>query len=162
MPLIRNGETAENTWTFFGEKDEISYTEGGTSLTLARFLSEADAAIKVNTPIGVRLSPEDDPAELAPYLEKIALIEVDFPKYTDGRGYSQAQLLRRRYGYEGELRAVGHVLTDQILYMHRSGFDAYETARADLSNVVKALEEYSEFYQPAADGSVSVFRKRHA
>ena len=58
MPLIRNGETVENTWTFFGVEDEISYTEGGTSLTLARFLNEADAAITVNTPIGVRLSPE--------------------------------------------------------------------------------------------------------
>ena len=99
---------------------------------------------------------------IAPYLEKIALIEVDFPKYTDGRGYSQAQLLRRRYGYEGELRAVGHVLTDQILYMHRSGFDAYETARADLSSVMEALKEYSAYYQPAADSPTSVFARRHS
>jgi uncharacterized protein (DUF934 family) len=160
MPLIRKGETATNSWTFAGGKDEISYTEGGTSLTLSQFLNEVKTAVSVNTPVGVRLSPEDDPAELAPYLDKLTLIEVDFPKYTDGRGYSQAQLLRRRYGYEGELRAVGQVLTDQILYMHRSGFDAYDTARADLSSVLKALEEYSDVYQPAADGRVSVFRKR--
>ena len=89
------------------------------------------------------------------------LIEISFPKYTDGRGYSQAQLLRRRFGYSGELRAVGHVLRDQIFYMNRSGFDAYETARADLHEVVNALEEYSDVYQPAAAGRVPVYRKRH-
>lgn len=162
MPLIRNGETIENTWTVFEGEGEVPYTEGGTSLKLDRFLKETETALAVNTPVGVRLSPDNDPGELAPYLENLSLIEVDFPKYTDGRGYSQAQLLRRRYGYQGELRAVGHVLTDQILYMHRSGFDAYETSRADLSSVMKALEEYSDVYQPAADGRVSVFRKRHS
>ena len=160
MPLIKHGRIADEDWAFVA--DDAPLGDGQVSVTLARFKAERDSLLGRNAPLGVRLSPEDDPAELAPYLEKLSLIEVDFPKYTDGRGYSQAQLLRRRYGYEGELRAVGHVLTDQILYMHRSGFDAYETARADLSNVVKALEEYSEFYQPAADGSVSVFRKRHA
>jgi len=161
MPLIKGREIVENTWTFFNDDDEVSYTENGTSLTLGRFLSDVDTVLALNTPIGVRLSPDDDPNELQPYLDKLVLIEVDFPKYTDGRGYSQAQLLRRRFGYTGELRAVGHVLRDQILYMHRSGFDAYETARADLSTVVKALEEFSDAYQPAADGGVSVFRKRH-
>ena len=78
------------------------------------------------------------------------------------RGYSQAQLLRRRLGYDGELRAVGHVLRDQILYMNRSGFDAYQTTRADLANVLKALDEYSAVYQPAADGQHSVFSRRHS
>ena len=110
----------------------------------------------------MRLSPADDPHDLAPHLDRIALIEIDFPKYPDGRGYSQAQLLRRRLDYAGELRAVGHVLTDQILYMNRSGFDAYQTSRADLPKVVKALEEYSAFYQPAADGHSTVYSRRHS
>ncbi|MEM1391474.1 MAG: DUF934 domain-containing protein, partial [Pseudomonadota bacterium] len=86
---------------------------------------------------------------------------VDFPKYVDGRGYSQAQLLRRRLDYQGELRAVGHVLFDQIFYMNRSGFDAYSTTRADLPKVLKALEEFSDVYQPASGRRVSVFHKRH-
>ena len=109
----------------------------------------------------MRLSPDDDAALLEPYLQQIQLIEIAFPKYTDGRGFSQAQLLRRRFGYEGELRAVGHVLRDQLFYMNRSGIDAYETSRAALSEVIDALKEYSEVYQPAAGGQVPVFRKRH-
>jgi len=161
MPLIKSGAEADNTWTFFTEGKTVTYGEGGTIMMLSHFLADIDDVMSVNTPVGVRLSPEDDPSEIAPYLDKITLIEVDFPKYTDGRGYSQAQLLRRRYGYTGELRAVGHVLRDQILYMHRSGFDAYETTRANLSSVLDALEEYSAFYQPAADGARSVFSRRH-
>ncbi|MGB0262318.1 MAG: DUF934 domain-containing protein, partial [Henriciella sp.] len=82
---------------------------------------------------------------------------VDFPKYADGRGFSQAQLLRRRYAYTGELRAVGEVLRDQILYMHRSGFDTFSTTRADLSDVMAALDEFSLSYQKAADTREAVF-----
>lgn len=147
MPLIKGGQDA-------GECTAEKYS-------LSEFLECGSAVQEKNVPIAVRLSPEDDPGELVPFLDKLAHIEVDFPKYTDGRGYSQAQLLRRRYGYTGELRAVGHVLRDQILYMHRSGFDAYETARADLSSVLEALKEYSAYYQPAADDATSVFARRH-
>ncbi|MEO1101674.1 MAG: DUF934 domain-containing protein [Pseudomonadota bacterium] len=160
MPLIKDGTEAEDTWTFVSDEDELS-TGGCISVTLARLTQDGDTLLSRNTQLGVRLSPEDDPAALEPFLDRLALIEVDFPKYTDGRGYSQAQLLRRRYGYEGELRAVGHVLRDQIFYMNRSGFDAYETARADLNSVMEALSEYSAVYQPGADDRTSVHALRH-
>ncbi|MEO0607739.1 MAG: DUF934 domain-containing protein [Pseudomonadota bacterium] len=159
MPLIKNGTEAEDSWTFVDEGDVP--TSGYITVPLAKLIEESDALLARNQQIGVRLNPGDDPHELSPFLDRIALIEIDFPKYTDGRGFSQAQLLRRRLGYGGELRAVGHVLRDQILYMNRSGFDAYQTTRADLPNVVQALEEYSAFYQPAADGHKSVFARRH-
>ncbi|MEL6724314.1 MAG: DUF934 domain-containing protein [Pseudomonadota bacterium] len=159
MPLIKDGAEAEDTWTFIAEGDLPS--SGSITVPLAKLIEESEALLARNQQIGVRLEPANDPHDLTPFLDRIALIEIDFPKYTDGRGYSQAQLLRRRLGYAGELRAVGHVLRDQILYMNRSGFDAYQTSRADLPNVVQALEEYSAFYQPAADGHVSVFSRRH-
>ena len=161
MPLIKDGAEIEDMWTF-AEADSELPSSGCITVPLAKLTEESDALLARNQQIGVRLSPDDDPHELAPFLDRIALIEIDFPKYVDGRGYSQAQLLRRRLGYTGELRAVGHVLRDQILYMNRSGFDAYQTSRADLANVLKALEEYSAFYQPAADGQASVFSRRHA
>jgi len=161
MPLIKNGAVTEDTWTFVEGETELP-SSGCISLSLAKLIEDADTLLARNQQIGVRLAPDDDPHVLSPYLDRIALIEVDFPKYTDGRGYSQAQLLRRRLGYAGELRAVGHVLRDQILYMNRSGFDAYQTSRADLPNVVKALEEYSAVYQPAADGQETVFSRRHS
>ncbi len=160
MPLIKDRQEVDDIWAYV--PDEADLSPGGCiTVSLGRFRSERELLLARNTDIGVRLEPADDPHELEDFLDRLALIEVSFPKYTDGRGYSQAQLLRRRFGYEGELRAVGHVLRDQILYMNRSGFDAFETERADLPSVLEALEEYSAFYQPAADGNTSVFARRH-
>ena len=161
MPLIKDRTEIEDTWTYLEDGAELS-SSGCITVPLAKLTEDTDALLARNQQIGVRLSPADDPHDLAPYLDRITLIEIDFPKYVDGRGYSQAQLLRRRLGYTGELRAVGHVLRDQILYMNRSGFDAYQTTRADLANVLKALDEYSAVYQPAADGQQSVFSRRHS
>ncbi|MEL7230949.1 MAG: DUF934 domain-containing protein [Pseudomonadota bacterium] len=160
MPLIKNGAEIADEWVFVETEEELPST-GQITVRFAQFLDNADTLLARNVPIGVRLSPESDPHDLKPYLDRLSLIEVDFPKYVDGRGYSQAQLLRRRLDYRGELRAVGHVLTDQIFYMNRSGFDAYSTTRADLPTVLRALEEFSQVYQPGADERVSVFHKRH-
>lgn len=161
MPLIKNGHQVENTWIHVSDGN-YGATPNGITVPLPALLADEGPLLERNTPLGVRLEPEDDPGELAPFLDRLALIEVSFRKYTDGRGFSQAQLLRRRYGYRGELRAVGQVLRDQILYMMRSGFDAFETERAGLASVLDALGEYSAFYQPGADGARSVFAARHA
>ena len=162
MPLLKDGAEIENLWLFVDQDDEAELKpDQAVTLPLARFLEQADSLAGRNAPVGVRLVPEDDAELLVPFLEWIQLVEISFPKYTDGRGYSQAQLLRRRHGFAGELRAVGHVLRDQIFYMNRSGFDAYETARADLPSVLEALNEFRDAYQPAADGRVSVFHARH-
>ena len=160
MPLIKDGAEIEDAWSFVEGDADVPAT-GCVTVSLARLVKDTDALLARNTQVGVRLEPADDPHDLEPFLDRLGLIEVSFPKYTDGRGYSQAQLLRRRLGYTGELRAIGHVLTDQILYMNRSGFDAYSTSRANLSSVKKALQEYAAFYQPAADGTSSVFARRH-
>jgi len=159
MPLVRNGETAHDSWTFV-EDGALLPSTGCVTVSAHRLVEDGDALFLRNQSVGVRLAPEDDPASLTDVLDRLGLIEISFPKYTDGRGYSQAQLLRRRLGYGGELRAVGHVLRDQILYMHRSGFDAFETARADLPHVLEALAEFSAFYQIAADGKTPVFNRR--
>ena len=119
MPLIKNNQIAENIWTYIPD-DEPLGTESHIVLDLERFLSERQQQDISNRALAVRLAPADDPERLRPYLDELDLIEVDFPKYADGRGFSHAQLLRRRYGYRGELRAVGEVLRDQILYMHLS------------------------------------------
>jgi uncharacterized protein (DUF934 family) len=160
MPLVKNGTEIDNIWAHVPDEGELS-PGGCITVSLARFRSEQDLLLARNTDIGVRLEPGDDPHELVEHLDRLQLIEISFPKYTDGRGYSQAQLLRRRFGYTGELRAVGHVLRDQIFYMNRSGFDAYETDRADLHEVLNALNEYSEVYQPAVGERTPVYRKRH-
>ena len=160
MPLIKDGQAVENRFSFAEDGHPIE-ADCCVTVSLSRLLEEHESLLASNHEIGVRLVPSDDPADLEPFLGQLSLIEVDFPKYTDGRGYSQAQILRRRFQYEGELRAVGHVLRDQIFYMNRSGFDAYETARADLNSVLEALSEYSAVYQPGADGRSAVHALRH-
>ena len=105
-----------------------------------------------NGALGVRLSASDDPALIANDLEKLALIAVEFPAFTDGRGYSTATLLRERYRYIGELRAVGDVLRDQVFLMARAGFTTL--ALRDDQNVEKSLaafNDFSSYYQHAAD-----------
>ena len=101
--------------------------------------------------LGVRLSPADDPALIKNDLEKLALIAIDFPAFTDGRGYSTATLLRERYGYIGELRAVGDVQRDQIFLMSRAGFTTY-ALRNDQSveKSLAAFNDFSSYYQHAA------------
>ena len=105
-----------------------------------------------NGALGVRLSASDDPALIANDLEKLALIAVEFPAFTDGRGYSTATLLRDRYRYIGELRAVGDVLRDQVFLMARAGFTTF--ALRDDQSVEKSLaafNDFSSYYQQAAD-----------
>ena len=159
MPLVKGGAEIANDCTFVPDGGALP-DSGRFSVSFGRYIGLKQGRENGPLPDGIRLAPADDPAQLEPFLPEIALIEVDFPRYTDGRGFSQAQLLRRRYGYCGEIRAVGHVLRDQIFYMHRSGIDAYETRRAGLPEVLEALAEFTEAYQPAVSGPAAIFRKR--
>jgi len=94
-------------------------------------------------PVGVRLEPADDPAQIAGDLPRLALVAVNFPKLADGRGYSTGYLLRRRYGYRGELRAVGDILRDQLFYLARSGFDAFQLREgADAHAALPSLRDF--------------------
>jgi len=113
------------------------------------------------TGLSVLLQPDHDPVRLAPSLGSIARIAVHFPKFTDGRGYSTAYLLRRRLGWKGELRAVGDVHRDQLFYLSRSGFNAFVLSDGrDAHAAVAAFKGFSSPYQSAADQAVPVFRLR--
>jgi len=161
MPLIKNGHESENTWTHV-ETGEPGDVPNGITVPLERLQADRERLHARNTRLGVRLKPSDDPRDLEHDLDRIDLIEIDFPKYTDGRGYSQASLLRRRMGYTGELRAVGNVLRDQLHYMARCGFDAFETERASAHELDGALRDFPAAYQPGADGARAIFQRRHA
>lgn len=124
------------------------------AVTLDAFLDQSNAT-------AVRLEPDDDPRALLPHLDRISLVEIAFPKFRDGRGYSSARILREA-GYAGELRAEGDVLVDQIGFMRRCGFDSFAPARPlDMAAVERALDRYAHVYQPAADGGVAVWKLRH-
>ena len=124
------------------------------AVTVDAFLDQSNAS-------AVRIEPGDDAGELIPHLERLALVEVNFPAFGDGRGYSSAQILREA-GYEGELRAVGDVLVDQVAYMRRCGFDAFTpNSPMNDADVKTALSRWENVYQPAADGAVPIWNLRH-
>ena len=125
------------------------------AVTVDSFVGQTNAS-------AVRIEPGDDARELIAHLDRIQLVEVNFPAFGDGRGYSSARILREA-GYEGELRAVGDVLVDQIAYMRRCGFDAFEPDQPlDKADVEAALDRWPEVYQQAADARVPIWNKRHA
>ena len=124
------------------------------AVTVDAFLEQTNAA-------AVRIEPGDDTRDLLPHLAQIALVEVNFPVFGDGRGYSAARILREA-GYEGELRAVGDVLVDQLAYMRRCGFDSFEPeSPLDPADAEAALARWPHVYQPAADGRTPIWDLRH-
>jgi uncharacterized protein (DUF934 family) len=109
----------------------------------------------------LRLEPGDDPARVADRLHSAARVEVNFPSFTDGRGYSIARLLRERHGYQGELRAVGDVQRDQLFYLARCGFDAFLLREGlDAQESLSALQDFSEAYQASVERPEPLFRRR--
>ena len=109
----------------------------------------------------IRLEPADDPASVADRLAGAARVEVNFPKFGDGRGFSIARLLRERYGYKGELRAVGHITRDHLFYLESCGFDSFELREGEnAEEAVAAFDDFSESYQASPARPVPLFRRR--
>lgn len=124
------------------------------AVTLDAFLDQSNSS-------AVRLEAGEDARALLPHLDHISLIEIDFPRFRDGRGYSSAQILREA-GYKGELRATGDVLVDQVDHMRRCGFDGFApNAPIDAAVLEASLKRYDYRYQTAADGAVPVWKLRH-
>ena len=159
MPsVIKHRQIVEDRWQHLA--DEAELPAGPVIVSLARWQRERAILLKRGQPVGVRLPNTANVADLAADLSLLEVVALEFPKFADGRAHSQARLLRERYGYRGELRAVGDVLRDQLFFMARNGFDAFEL-RADrsLEDALKAFDEFSESYQPAADQPQPLFRR---
>lgn len=162
MPLLRNGQLISDPWLPVG--DDTPLPAGAPVIvSSARWQAERDSLLVRHAPLGVRFRNHERVEDLRPDVRRLQLIALEFPKFTDGRAYTQARLLRERLGFAGELRATGQVLPDQLLLMRRCGFDAFEIAKdAPLETWKRALETFSVFYQPAADGRAPVNSLRRA
>ena len=111
----------------------------------------------------LRLEPTDEPAAFADQLGRVARVEVNFPKFGDGRGYSIGRMLRERHGYRGELRAVGHITRDLLFYLESCGFDAFELRPGeDALEALAGFEDFSEAYQASVARPLPLFRRRSA
>ena len=152
MALVKNGELFTSSFVDASAGEVIPPT-GPVIVSLDQWKAQRDELLKRGAPLGIRLHSDQAPELIAGDLPHFAVVALEFPKFRDGRAYSYARLLRERYGFKGELRAVGEVLLEQLFFMLRTGFDTFEIQSADpLKDYQTALADFSVWYQPTADG----------
>lgn len=161
MPLIKNGVFVEDTYEYVA--GDAAMPTNGSIVSLSRFKKDKGALLERNAPLGVRLQSGESPEELGEDMHRLSVIALEFPKFRDGRGFSWARMLRTRFGFTGEVRAVGEFLYDQIAFMHRVGIDAFEVRdKFTLEQFRRALGEITDIYQPSADGRKTIRQLRAA
>lgn len=160
MPLVEGGRIVEDRYRHIGDDAPIPERVPVT-ISAKRFLAEAEQLVRRDGSLGVLWPNDRRVAELAPWLGHLALVALVFPKFRDGRAYSQARLLREHYGFRGTLRATGDVLRDQFTFLVRAGFDSFAVKKpADAAAFAASIGRFSVFYQPGADGRISALRRR--
>jgi uncharacterized protein (DUF934 family) len=162
MSLIKNGQLVADEYVDASAADSIPPT-GAVIVSLEQWQTQRDALLARGTPLGIRLHSDQSPELIADDVRKFALIALEFPKFRDGRAYSYARLLRERYGFKGELRAVGDVLLEQLFFMLRTGFDAFDVQQSPdpVAAFKIAISDFSVWYQPTADGRKTALQLRH-
>lgn len=164
VEIIKNREVVSDNWSVLrlqeGESAESVSVPAGKVIVPFSVWQAQRAQLQERAPLGVWLSSDAQADVLKDDLAHFAVVAVDFPKFTDGRGYSIAYNLRTRLAYRGELRAIGDVLRDQLFYMQRVGFDAF-AVRADknIHDALKGLTDFTEKYQTSWDEKTPLFRR---
>lgn len=163
MALIKHGRIVPDPWIAVTDDEPLPGDGRAAIVSLARWQAERDTLLRHNGALGIRLAPDQPPALIADDLHRFDLVVLHFPKFTDGRSYSGARLLRQRWRFTGEIRATGQVLRDQLAFMQRCGFDALEIADDDAAESWRrASSEIGVWYQPAADDRVPAWELREA
>lgn len=161
--IIKGNEVVQDTWEIVPKDatlEQLTNT-GDVIVPLAMWLEHAHALQAREGRLGVWLDADEEAEAIADDLAHFDVIALNFPVFSDGRNYSNARLLRDRYQYQGELRAIGDVLRDQLFFMRRCGFNAY-ALREDLDPhaALASLNDFSEVYQAATDQPLPLFRRR--
>jgi len=160
MVLVKGRTVVQDGWQHLEDADPLP-ASGPVTISWARWTAERDTIKRAPAELGVRIPNTVTTADVGADAAKFGLITVHFPNFGDGRAFSQARVLRDRYGFRGEIRATGGVLRDQLLFMQRCGIDAFEMPeRALEENWLAAFDEFDVFYQPAEDNRPWVARQR--
>ena len=146
MQIIKDKKIIDDTWRYIDEDAELK--GGDITVSLARWKKDKQQLLKSGGKLGVRIRPADSVEEIAADLEHLQLVELDFPTFADGRLFSHAWLLRSRYNYQGEIRATGHYMPDQVYYLSRVGVNAFNPEKAEhLPLVLSHLNDFTVNYQ---------------
>lgn len=163
QPIIKNGEIVEQKWQLLAKDVTLDELPANDAIIVPLALwREHSAELKARQgALGVWLDAGEEAEEIADQLQHFEVIALNFPAFTDGRNYSNAYLLRNRFGYRKELRAIGDVLRDQLFAMKRVGFDSFalRTDR-DMADAVQSFGDFAEVYQASVDQPLPLFRRR--
>ncbi|WP_447591071.1 DUF934 domain-containing protein [Aquipseudomonas campi] len=161
--IIKNGQVIDESWHLLPKEttlDDLSNCDD-LIVPLALWVEHGHALKARDGGLGVWLDAGEEIEEIADQLDNFKVIALNFPAFTDGRHSSTAYLLRQRYGYTGEVRAIGDILRDQLFALKRCGFDAFALREdKDPYDAIKAFEDYSEVYQASSDQTLPLFRRR--
>ncbi len=166
MPkLIKDGLISEDSWTLMakpeGEAASVQEPAGQVIIPASVWLAQKDR-LQARNDLGIWLDSDEGAELIGAEANRFAVIGVNFPTFMDGRSFSTARLLRERYGFTGELRAVGNFIRDQLCYLRRCGVNAFAFANpeANLDEAVKSLADFQEYYQASVDQPLPLFRRR--
>lgn len=167
--LIKNGHLADDLWQVVpldanATADDVAalpIPAGPVLIPAPVWIARRDELLARPGEIAVLLAPTFSVEDIAHDVQRFAMIAVEFPKFIDGRGYSTARLLRERYAYRGELRAVGNIGRDQLFYLHRVGFDTFLIPQGqNAEEALQSLQDFPDVYQGAVDQPLPLFRRR--
>jgi len=164
MPkLIKNGQVAENIWTILdatADADTAIVAPGHVIVPMNVWLAQKEA-LSTRSDVGVWIDSHETAEQLGSDAVNLPIIAINFPTFMDGRGFSIARLLRERFNVTGEVRAIGHVIRDQLCYLSRCGFDAFEFSDdVDVEAAIASLTDFTEFYQTSVETTEPLFRRR--
>lgn len=160
MALLKRDQIIDDPWHFIDDKTDLP-SGIPVIVSYGRWQKEREALLGRNGELGIVLASDQSPELIADDLCRFTLVCLDFPKFTDGRAYSYARMLRTRYDFTGAIRAVGAVLRDQLLFMRRCGFDSFEIPdEVDPTGWISAFTDFSQRYQPTVDHMPTVTQLR--
>lgn len=162
MPqLIKNRAVVTDNFALITEFNEGDSIPAGQIIVPVQVYLDNQAELSSRQDVAVWLDSDQSADMVKELTDKVAFIAINFPKFADGRGYSYARLIRERFNYTGELRAIGDVLLDQLHFMERCGFDSFAVrADKDIQEALTGFETFRHSYQSANDNPSPLFRKR--
>lgn len=163
--IIKDGRVVDDNWTIIESSDDMNLTDIAAYSIVSLGLWQAEPSLQ-REDIGLFLSNDVDLTTITEDLTTLPVIAINFPAFADGRGFSLARLLRERYGYQGEIRAVGYVIRDQLCYLKRCGFNAFSfnpdniLGNFDLAEISASLNDFTDAYQTSVDVPTPLFKRR--
>lgn len=160
MPkIIKDAQVQDDNWVLWRDSDNLPET-APVIVPLAMFIEHRTALSSLGE-VGVLLASDESPKGIpADALSTLPIIAIDFPKFADGRGFSYARELREQQGYQGDIRAVGDIIRDQLFFMSRCGFSSFALPGDELEEALASFNDFSEVYQPDTRQSLPLFRRR--